>query len=81
MSKVNCFCGSQISDVQDPCKDKSFLISDIDFDPYTDKDWIDPMDLMAACDEVWHCRQCGRVAIESNKTKKLSWYKLEKSYD
>ena len=75
MSKLICPCGNQISDVAVPSADKSLMISDVDMDAVEgDHGVIDFSQFIQRTRDVWHCRECGRIAIEE-KDRAVTWYR------
>jgi hypothetical protein len=81
MSKVDCRCGEQMSDVAYPSECKAYYLSDVDFDDVCDKSRfggsIDVMLLLDVMTHVWVCSNCGRLAFERKADRHLMWYAPE----
>jgi hypothetical protein len=71
MGKVNCKCGTQISDVGYPCSQKGWLMSDISQDFEGQKDACEIMQMSI---DVWECLNCGAIAFGNRKDNGLRWY-------
>ena len=67
MGKLNCSCGSQLSDVADPSHSKGWLLRDIDLE-------IEDVDPIVDGVDVWECHNCGRLAVGNNDDRKVKWY-------
>lgn len=75
MSKVNCPCGNQLSDVACPSADKGHYISDEQLDDISSQydSGLNEYSLMEQMTDVWVCRKCNRIAFE-NSDRTLVWY-------
>ena len=60
MSKVNCPCGNQMSDVSFPSNVTGYLIRSLDIDDAHVLDHIPRRD-------IWECHECGRIAVEMDR--------------
>jgi surface antigen len=78
MSKVNCPCGTQISDVGYPCPNKAALFTDVAFDQaeISDSHRFVVSDVILDSRDVWECYECGRLAIDYPEagSNSLKWY-------
>lgn len=74
MGKLKCKCGNIISDVLCPSPDKSWIISDEQLEDLEDRGKVSYLSLMER--DVWHCRECGRIAIDQ-RGNNMKWYKEE----
>jgi hypothetical protein len=73
MSKVNCKCGNQISDVSDPCRAKGRLVSDIALEANSECGCA--IDVITHGIDVWECEECGGVAFGNHKDMGIVWYR------
>lgn len=71
MSKVNCKCGWQISNVVSPSHNNGWLISDLALEFEDQKDSCEIMEIAI---DVWECSQCGRIAFGNHKDRGVVWY-------
>jgi hypothetical protein len=68
MSKFNCTCGHQISDVQWPTAFKAHLITDVAWDTHSDYS-MKPVRMSTRevpQRHVWECQECGRLWIQES---------------
>ncbi len=73
MSKVNCRCGWQISNVCSPSINNGWLMSDIALD-FPEDEKKDSCEIMDMCIDVWECRECGAIAFGKKKSNDVVWY-------
>lgn len=67
MSKLNCPCGWQISNVCSHSPEIKYLVSDYEME---EKE----LTLELVTTDFWECSKCGRVAIGNNT---VQWYKKD----
>ncbi len=85
MSKVNCVCGNQISDVCMPSVTGGYLLGECALDEREDVSRkLDTADSLtcAAMDigrDFWECDQCGRIAFgyPEDGPNKIRWWSPE----
>jgi len=79
MSKVNCPCGNQLSNVCSPSSVEGYLLSGYQRDVISDDGQIQADKLCSILRDVWECQSCGRLAIAypSRGDRTLKWYKPE----
>lgn len=73
MSKLNCICGWQISDVGSPSDWTGHIINDHQADKHIENKLESfYMDLKS----VWECTKCGRIAIDRTSSgREVVWFK------
>lgn len=74
MSKINCPCGNQLSDVSVPSINRAWLLTDEQFE--NSDDLIDIAILQTQLQAVWVCNECDRRGLE-DKTGRVEWYARE----
>lgn len=81
MSKVNCPCGNQISDVISPNNYTGIVITSKTLDSYYELEETPcGKNLMAETIhgdglEMWECPECGRIAISVKRnSSEIKWY-------
>lgn len=76
MSKVNCPCGTQLSDVGYPCPNKAALVTDVVFDEAETRERTVSSDVVLDSRDVWECYECGRLAIDhpESGSNRIKWY-------
>jgi hypothetical protein len=80
LSKLNCPCGWQISNVGSPNDWTGSIINDNQRDQYFDdaaEDRMTDIDF-SALKEIWECVECGRLAIDKTAIgREVIWFKPE----
>lgn len=78
--KIDCLCGSTISDTTDSLPNKGYLLADQDWAELTSR----PDNTRPDADTVWfksreiyQCTECGRLTFDDPVTKQLLWFKPE----
>lgn len=71
MSKVNCPCGVQLSNIMGPSRNNGWFISDFEADKI--EEW-DEYTLIVKGRDVWECYGCGRIAFGDRGTNAIKWY-------
>ena len=76
MSKLNCICGNQISDVMCPNQYTGVIITSEEIDAFEGCE-----DIVRDGRDVWECPKCGRLAVSypDKITSFVKWYKPEDS--
>lgn len=72
MSKVNCPCGNEISNVCSPSINNGWLLSDLDLEKM--EETIESIDIVTVARDVWECHECGSIAIGNNTDNTIKWY-------
>jgi hypothetical protein len=72
MSKLNCVCGWQISDVGHPSQEIGNIVTQCEFDANEPEK---AAQLIENGREIWECSQCGRLGIEFPRgSNNVKWY-------
>lgn len=76
MGWVRCPCGTQISDVGDPCAAKGALVPDVVTDEAENRERMMSVDVVLGSRNVWECYECGNIAIDHPESgpNKIKWY-------
>lgn len=76
MGKLNCICGTQLSNVSVPNTVTGLLLRDIDMEA---ADGADICKLMDIGRDFWECHHCGRIAViwPRDDSGRVKYYKPE----
>lgn len=79
MSKLNCICGNQISDVMFPNEYTGLIISSKTEDDFEDCAGLTMDDLNYCGRDIWECSKCGRLVVNHPEinSNTVKWYKPE----
>ncbi len=74
MSKLNCLCGNQLSNVLSPSQNNGWFVNDVAVD--NQQDW-DECTVIEIGRDVWECHECGRIAFGNKADPGVKWYAPE----
>ena len=79
MSKLNCHCGNQISNVVFPSEYTGLIISSKAEDDFEEVTSLTMDDIRYGGRDIWECPECGRLAVNYPKinSNTVKWYKPE----
>lgn len=81
MSKINCPCGNQLSDVCYPYKHKGTILSETEVDSLENVGIVskrpkfvdNAIEIILNGKEIWECPECGRLAVVMEDDY-IQWY-------